>query len=313
MIGHADHRRPQHRGVQVELVLDLDAIDVLTAPNNHVLLAVEQPEIAFFVDLGPVARQHEAVTPKHLGGLAGLVPVTCIGLLAAVSHFADRVGLGELAAVLVEDRDVGVGRGEPAAGDLADRVLGRQCKTHRSALGHRPAVDHRDRVESLLELVDVGLGRRVPAEDDLLQTAAIVRVELWVVHHHPQHDRRGHCPADPLLRDQLDRIERRERAHHDALAARQQRRHEIGEDSGVVVERRHAQVDVVSVQPLGHVHDVLRAAQRVDVHRHRALGCTGGARGERDRAQVPLIDGLVHRRLQTRPVQRRESAAALRR
>jgi len=108
MVGHADHGCPQHGRMEIERVLDLDAVRIPAASNRHVLLAVEQPEVAFLIDLRPVARQDEAVTPEDLGGLAGLVPVAGVRLLAsAVDHRHRR-------EALVQRADAGLRRGMPA-------------------------------------------------------------------------------------------------------------------------------------------------------------------------------------------------------
>ena len=95
VVGHSDHRRPQHFRMQVQLVLDLDAVDVLAASHDHVLLAVEQPEVAVLVDLGPVTGQNKAVSPEDLGGLARLLPVSRVCLLTAVRNFTDDIGFDD--------------------------------------------------------------------------------------------------------------------------------------------------------------------------------------------------------------------------
>ena len=73
-MGHADHGGVEHLGVGDEAVLDLDAVDVLAAADDHVLLAVGDEEVAVGVDLADVAGVEPAVADR-LGGRLGLAPV----------------------------------------------------------------------------------------------------------------------------------------------------------------------------------------------------------------------------------------------
>jgi hypothetical protein len=52
-VGHTDHRRARHGRVQARLVLDFDAINVLPATRDHVLLAVEPGKTAKVVRRDP--------------------------------------------------------------------------------------------------------------------------------------------------------------------------------------------------------------------------------------------------------------------
>ena len=127
--------------------------------------------------------------------------------------------------------------------------------------------------------------------------------EVRMIHHHPEHDRRGHTPGGFFALDQSNSVQRREGAHDHALAAGKKRRHEVCVDRGVVIKRGHAQVDVIGVQAARRMHDVGGATQRIDVHGHGALGHAGGARGEGDGTQVPLVDLLAHRDFRARTVE----------
>ena len=120
--------------------------------------------------------------------------------------------------------------------------------------------------------------------------------KLRMIHHHPKHDRRRHRPCCPLGLYELDSVERREGRHNHAFPATEQRGQEVRVNGGVVIQRRHAQIDVTFVKPLGCDHNVLGTAERIDVHGHRALGHAGCAGSEGDRTQVPFIDRLARRR-----------------
>ena len=60
----ADHGGLQHGGVAVEDVLDLLRIDVLAAPDDHVLDPVDQDQVAVVVEVSDVA----GVQPSALAG-----------------------------------------------------------------------------------------------------------------------------------------------------------------------------------------------------------------------------------------------------
>src|SRR3954447_17209715 len=61
LVRDADHRRLGHRGMLVEDLLDLARIDVVAAADDHVLLAIDDEEVAVLVDLGHVAGVEPAV------------------------------------------------------------------------------------------------------------------------------------------------------------------------------------------------------------------------------------------------------------
>src|SRR3954447_10046380 len=61
---HPDHGRLAHRGVLVEDLLDLARIDVVATADDHVLLAVDDEEVAVLVDLCHVAGVEPAVLDR---------------------------------------------------------------------------------------------------------------------------------------------------------------------------------------------------------------------------------------------------------
>ena len=73
-VGHADDRDLADAGRAGERVLDLDAVHVLAAAVDHVLLAVDDLDEAVVVDPRQVAGVQPAVD-ERLRGLLGLVPV----------------------------------------------------------------------------------------------------------------------------------------------------------------------------------------------------------------------------------------------
>lgn len=72
MIRHTDHRGAQNARMKIQFALDFDAIDILAAAHDHVLLAIEQPEITVPIDLAqspertkPSPRKTSAVPPAR--------------------------------------------------------------------------------------------------------------------------------------------------------------------------------------------------------------------------------------------------------
>ena len=71
----AEERSVHHRGVFANGVIDLDAIDVYAAVDEHVLGTVDDEAKAFVIDLADVAGAHPAVDESRRARL-GIVPVT---------------------------------------------------------------------------------------------------------------------------------------------------------------------------------------------------------------------------------------------
>jgi len=58
---YADHGRVRDRRMFDQAVLDLDAVDVLAASDDHVLLAIGDEQESVFVDVADVAGVQPAV------------------------------------------------------------------------------------------------------------------------------------------------------------------------------------------------------------------------------------------------------------
>src|SRR5690606_21383130 len=100
-------------------VLDLVRVHLETRHYDDVLLAVLDVEKPRRVEPANVAGPQPAVAEHHRGGFLGLVPVAGHDLRPARANLADLVD-AELAAVLVEDRDV---RGRKRHADRAVELL----------------------------------------------------------------------------------------------------------------------------------------------------------------------------------------------
>ena len=69
LVGHAEDRDLEHRGVRSEGILDLERVHVLAAGDDHVLGSIEQVEVVLVVDVADVTRAVPAVDERRLGRL----------------------------------------------------------------------------------------------------------------------------------------------------------------------------------------------------------------------------------------------------
>src|SRR5262249_31185642 len=107
LVRHRHHRALEHGGMLHERVLDLDRGDVLAAPDDDVLLAVAQLDVAVRVHDAEVAR----VEPAALEGPRGRLGVLVVALhhvVAAHHHLAERSAVGgDVGHAIVDDAKVG--------------------------------------------------------------------------------------------------------------------------------------------------------------------------------------------------------------
>src|SRR5699024_11186724 len=74
-IRYADHLDVGDVGVGVEELLDLARVNVLPAPDHHVLDPADDVEVAVGTHLGQITGVHPAVSVDRLGGQVRLLPV----------------------------------------------------------------------------------------------------------------------------------------------------------------------------------------------------------------------------------------------
>src|SRR6185437_8649576 len=109
----ADHRRVHDGGMAEERILDLDAIDVLAAPDEHVLDAIEDVEKALLVAAYEVAAAQPAIGEARRRRLA-VVPIAFDDIGSLDPELADRA-IGDILARGVDDAQIADGNGEPGA------------------------------------------------------------------------------------------------------------------------------------------------------------------------------------------------------
>jgi hypothetical protein len=86
-VRNADDGRHQHRGVLREGRLHLDSIDIEAAGDDHVLLAIDDEQVAAVVKIAKIAREPEPVLELGRGSLR-IVEVAAYGCAGAQADFA---------------------------------------------------------------------------------------------------------------------------------------------------------------------------------------------------------------------------------
>ncbi len=99
------------RRVLVEGLLDLPRVDVVATADDHLLLAVDDEEVAVLIDPRHVAGEQPAV-PHHLRGRVRAIPVALHHGVAPDRDLADLSG-GQVVAVVVDDLHLDASDGGP--------------------------------------------------------------------------------------------------------------------------------------------------------------------------------------------------------
>ena len=134
----AEYGRVRHRLVLVEGRFHLDAVDVLAAPDDHVLGPVDDVHEALVVDAGDVPRVQPPVGERRRGFL-GLVPVALDHVGSVDPQLADLTG-AQRAALLVDDLHLAHRHRRPDAVRLAHVVVAAVHRGDRRRLGQPVAV-----------------------------------------------------------------------------------------------------------------------------------------------------------------------------
>ncbi len=247
------HGALQDRRVGRERVLDVDRRDVLAAPDDDVLRAVLDQDVALLVEGGHVAGVEPAVADRRRRRVR-IAVVAHHDRVAADDDLADLLAVGpHVVAVGVDDphrdaRDRPAGHRPPLDRPrrrlrLAEDVAREGDRHDRGRLGEAVA-DHGLHAEAVLERAHQR-GRRGRAADDHLAEAREVEARPGAVVEEGIEDRRHAEQArDPVPLDRLHERGRLELAEHDVAAA--DHGHEVGHAPAVhVKERDHVEHDVV--------------------------------------------------------------------
>ena len=199
---NAEHGRLANRRVLVEHLLDLARIDVVTAADDHVLLAVDDEEVAVLVDLAHVAGVQPAVADR-LGGRVLALPVALHHVVAPDHDLAD-LALRDLVAVVVDDLHLDALDRSP---DRAGLALAVGVVERGDRRGLREAVALEDLAsERVLESAHQLDRHRRAARGAQLQGRGVELLVARVVQHRPVHRRDALEDVDLVALDDLERL-----------------------------------------------------------------------------------------------------------
>ena len=293
--GNADDGGESDLGQREQGLLDLARVHVEAAGDDHVLLAIDDRQVAVLVEEADVARQMPAV-PANLRRFRR-VAVVALGDVRPLDDDLTELSGTEQVSVVVHDRDFGDHGGSADAAEDAVRrqlararvaalevLLRRQPRDEHGALRLTEAAAH-DRPEQpdrLLEPVERHRRRAVAQAHQTRQVevAEVRLVEQRVDRGRGQEEVRDPFPLDRLQDDlEVDLLEDDEagpgthRGQRDAPA-------DVG-------HRRRAQDDRPALA-VAMTDRVLDRAE-VAVAEHDALGQTRRAAGHRDRQRVAAL------------------------
>src|SRR5262245_55048379 len=110
LIGHADNGDLLDRRMPLDGFFDLARIDVGSAADDHVLLAVEDEHVAAAVHVADVTRVEPSV-PADVRGRLRLAPVAAHAG-AATNHDLAHLTARDLAVLRIDDPDLDAGTGD---------------------------------------------------------------------------------------------------------------------------------------------------------------------------------------------------------
>ena len=281
-VGHTDDGDLGDVGMLEQRALDLDRVDVVAPAQHHVLLPVDDEQVALVVETTEITREHPAVAPRA-GGAVGVVVVRAPArgqLERDLAHLTGR----HLALQLVDDADLDTGHGPPDRARAVQGLTGREHAHAVAALGEAVALGERRIRERSRERLDGRGWRGRTAEhhdDDRRRVAVAQRARLEQeqdVRRHHQHEH------GPLALDELGEATGLERGLHDARH-RQPHRCELGADHTGERRERHGVQE--RAPPFERLH---RMMSGVVVGRSDALRQAGGTRRVEDVGWVVAVD-----------------------
>ena len=252
----------------VQHLLDLDRVDVLAAGDDHVLLAVDERQIAVLAELAQVASEEPAV-PDCVAGRVFHLPIADEDVVAADDELADLTSRKVLTE-LVGDPEVDQQRRLPHGPSSVDDVLHRKPGASGAGLGHAEAfgelpplvleeLDHRDRAWRA-------------AGDAVPHLGGVVGVEIGHLGKRGPHRRDHELHGRLVVLHLLERVCRNEGRQDDDLATEVKQREGVDREPADVEERRRRDGGVVFRDSGRHRHDVDVVGLDVVVREHRALG-----------------------------------------
>ncbi|MCS6763972.1 MAG: hypothetical protein MO853_08470 [Candidatus Protistobacter heckmanni] len=209
------------RRIIQQRLLDFLGVDVEAPGKHHVLLAVDDVEIAVDVEARHVARLDPAVDDGRGGGVWTVVIAAhggeAAGHAAAHQQFAG-LAHGDFDAGLVHELDLHARRRAAHGGGVRELLFVVEAGD-RADLGHGEEGMQLDVRQQLDELA-LELGREgFASDDDVLEAGAARRILLELRHEHARQGGHHAGDGDAFLSDQVEGVLRVEAAHADHGAA----------------------------------------------------------------------------------------------
>ena len=173
LVGQPEDGDLAHRRVAHEDLLDLDRVDVLAAGDDHVLLAVDERDVAVVVDLAEVAGVEPAAA-ERVGRRRRQHPVAGEDVLAAHEQLADLAD-GDVAVVVVDEAGLDVQQRAADRAELLLDVVGVEHGHRRRRLGQAEAL--LERHAAVVEELDQRQRRRRAARQGHVERRQVVVVE----------------------------------------------------------------------------------------------------------------------------------------
>src|SRR5215216_349210 len=288
VVGDADDGGLGDRGVLVEDLFDLARVHVVAAADDHLLLAVDDEEVAVLVDLAHVAGAEPAILVEDLVRGVVPVPVALHDIVAADGDLADGVRALDIVAVVVDELHLdALDRGADRTG-LA-LAVGVVEGGDRRGLRQAVALEHLA-AEGLLEAPHHLDRHRRAARAAEPQAGGVAALVLRHVEHRDIHRRDAEEDRDLVALEHLHGLF--------GVEARQQRQARPGADCRVEaaglpegVEQRERAEDDVFLGGLGERLDVdLGVLLEVAVRELGALRRAGRAARVEDHRGVAGVD-----------------------
>ncbi len=280
-VGNSDHDHFLHAGVLVDRLLDHLRIDVEAAGDDHVLLAVDQIEIAVRIHVADIAGQKAAVS-KSFRGFLRPVPVAFGDIRSLDADFADFARAQDLFRIL-ERNDVhfDAGQHQPDRARLVRTFLW-MAGAGRASLGHAPAALQLHFGLAFEDLGDLDRQRRAArAAADQRRHIALVEIgKACDRDPHGGHTGKHRCALE--LDIAHHRLDIEALVQRNKVAEPERGQHDHGQRVNME-QRQHADhpLDRVALEPrrpAPHFVDRYRRRQ-IAVAEHRAFRQSRGAAG----------------------------------
>jgi len=256
--------------------IDITGIDVESAADNHILLAVHDVEVAVLIHRGDIARVAPAVSEQSRGFLR-FVQIALGHLRTADNEFA-RLAYGHirLALVQIDDAALRIRYGQADRTDFPNPFK-RVGVRYRRGFRHAEAFTD-DRSRRFFKIMNHFHGQRGAAGEEAFEAGHIGRLHLRMIQHADKHGRNQRAEVGLELADGIQKGLRLRFGNQDVAPSLDNGEiHRAGHAENME-EGQRAQVDIVSAGELGEPGaNLLHLLADVAVRQDDALGNAGRA------------------------------------